>query len=223
MGLRWRLAASGLHECLPPVTTSLSSQLTLLAPDLMDMVKRLNPTWTTPFIMKRQIWRTNIPHARGQSIGVHYDYIFLRHGPPNAMTAWVPVGDCEPRQGGLIYLENSCGIGDKIEAEFTARAKAGGLTEEEAKSAFNSNMMATGLLSSDPGAFAAEHGGHRWLVGNYEAGDVVFHSAMMLHAASVNTDPLDRIRLSCDLRFGDREGEYDARWDADIHRAGDGI
>jgi phytanoyl-CoA hydroxylase len=135
----------------------------------------------------------------------------------------VPVGDCTPLQGGLIYLEDSVGIGQAIEGEFTVRAIAAGFSEEEARFAFNAHMDATGVLSRDPGSFSREHGNHRWLVGNYEAGDVVFHSPLMIHAASQNLDPADRIRLSCDLRYGDRGGAYDARWDADVHRPNDGL
>lgn len=187
------------------------------------MASRLQPTWTSPFIFKRQMWRTNIPHARGQSIGVHYDHIFLRHGPPTALTAWVPVGDCSPLMGGLIYLEGSVRIATAIEEDFTARAKASGFSEEQRLCAFNANMDATGLLSRDPGAFAREHGGHKWLIGDYEAGDAVFHSPLMIHAASGNIDPEGRIRLSCDLRYGDRDGEYDARWDENVHFPNDGL
>jgi phytanoyl-CoA hydroxylase len=66
------------------------------------------------------------------------------------------------------------GVGQKIEEEFTNKARQAGLTEEQARSAFNSNMMATGLLSEFPAEFAKEHG-RRWLVSAYEAGDVVLH------------------------------------------------
>jgi hypothetical protein len=61
-----------------------------------------------------------------------------------------------------------------MEDEFTAKALRAGLTEEEAKSAFNANMMSTGLLSEFPAGFAKEHG-RRWLVSAFEAGDVVLH------------------------------------------------
>jgi phytanoyl-CoA hydroxylase len=49
------------------------------------------------------------------------------------------------------------------------------LTEQEAKSAFNKNMLSTGLLTEGPAAFAEEHD-KRWMVSSYEAGDVVFHT-----------------------------------------------
>jgi hypothetical protein len=67
-------------------------------------------------------------------------------------------------------------VGQKIEDDFTQKAKEAGLTEEEVRSAFNQNMMATGMLSEHPKEFAKEHN-RRWLVSAYEAGDVVLHKA----------------------------------------------
>jgi hypothetical protein len=66
-----------------------------------------------------------------------------------------------------------------MEEAFFTKAKQAGLTDEEAKSAFNSNMMSTGLLSEFPTDFAREHG-QRWMVSAYEAGDVVLHKPHMV-------------------------------------------
>lgn len=73
------------------------------------------------------------------------------------------------------------GIGVELEQAFFRKAKESGLSDEEARSAFNSNMMATGLLSEFPAEFAREHG-RRWLVSAYEAGDVVLHKPHMVRA-----------------------------------------
>jgi phytanoyl-CoA hydroxylase len=73
-------------------------------------------------------------------------------------------------------------IGQEIEAEFFRKAEKAGFTDEEAKNAFNCNMMATGLLSESPSAFATQFN-RRWLVSSYEAGDVVLHDAF---AVSLN-------------------------------------
>jgi phytanoyl-CoA hydroxylase len=62
----------------------------------------------------------------------------------------------------------------KIEDNFTRMAREGGLSEEDAKSAYNSNMMSNGLLTMNVAKFAHDHG-RRWLVTAYEAGDVVLH------------------------------------------------
>jgi phytanoyl-CoA hydroxylase len=66
-------------------------------------------------------------------------------------------------------------LGKDFETDFTANAKAAGLTDEQAKSAFNQNMMSTGLLAEGPAEFGRTHK-RRWLVTDYEAGDVVLHS-----------------------------------------------
>lgn len=66
------------------------------------------------------------------------------------------------------------------------------MTDEEARFAFNNNMMATGLLSEYPADFARQHG-RRWLVSSYEAGDVVLHkphAVRILLRPSLCTCPL---------------------------------
>lgn len=67
-------------------------------------------------------------------------------------------------------------IGAEIEQDFTNRAKAAGMSEEQAKNAYNHNMMGGGLLATGAAEFAKEHG-RRWLLTDYQAGDVVFHKS----------------------------------------------
>jgi hypothetical protein len=67
-------------------------------------------------------------------------------------------------------------LGAPIEKGFTKRAESCGMTKEEAKNAFNQNMMAGGVLTEGPRAFGLEHD-RRWMVSAYEAGDVVLHNA----------------------------------------------
>lgn len=67
------------------------------------------------------------------------------------------------------------------------------------------------------------HGDHRWLVTNYEAGDVVFHDPYSIHASGRNEDPENRIRLSTDLRFYEKEDPgIDTRW-YKLWSPGDGL
>lgn len=101
---------------------------------------------------------------------VHYDHIFLRAGEPTFLTAWVPIGHVTSQGGALIYLEKSFDIGEKVEEEFTANAKD--LSNEERLSAFNAHMMRGGMLSYDAGEFGEVYG-RKWLVADYEDGDVV--------------------------------------------------
>lgn len=178
------------------------------------MVGRLQPEWTNPQIFRRQLYRANVPNATKTATGVHYDHIFLRGGPPTALTAWIPVGDCTPAQGGLMYLEDSKSLGEELESEFTRKARDGGLSPEEARSAFNQNvclccpwgthgqMLSTGLLSHDLAQFTRENGGGRkWLIGDYQAGDAVFHHSCMCQSGKC-----------ADERYGTRRWSEQRSW-----------
>ena len=176
-------------------------------PILLDFMARFTgwgPEHTLP--LERTLLRNNIPQTK--AIGVHYDQIFLRYGEPTSITVWVPMGDVDLCGGGLIYLEGGHILGKQFEDEFTSKAKASGLTDEEAKSAFNRNMLSSGVLTDGPAAFGREHG-RRWLVTGYEAGDVVLHTTYMIHASTVNHDKNHVIRLATDLRFVDSSRPWD--------------
>ena len=114
-------------------------QHTQLTTDLIDIIKRLKPDWTRPFCLRRQILRTNMPQAKSAT-SVHYDQLFFRYAPPSAVTAWIPIGDCPPVGGGLMYLDDSVVLGNEIEDEFTRLSKEKNLTEDEQRSAHNVNV-----------------------------------------------------------------------------------
>lgn len=142
-------------------------------PALYNFVAKLTGWDTDTLSLRRTLLRNNTPGNK--AIGVHYDQIFLRHGEDTSVTAWVPIGDVALEGGGLIYLEEGHLLGRELEAAFFERASEAGMDDEEAKDAFNRNMMSGGLLAEGPKAFADECG-RRWLVTEYEAGDVVLHS-----------------------------------------------
>ena len=73
-------------------------------PVLKDMIARLTGWGDDTIGVRRSLLRNNTPGNK--AIGVHYDQIFLRHGEPTSVTAWVPMGDIAVTGGGLIYLEN---------------------------------------------------------------------------------------------------------------------
>ena len=98
---------------------------------------------------------------------------------------------------------------------------ASGLTETEAKNAFNANMMDTGLLDGAPAAYGKRFD-RRWLVAGYEAGDVVLHTPFTIHASTVNHDEEGVIRLATDLRFVDGSRPWDTRWNK-VYEMGDGV
>jgi phytanoyl-CoA hydroxylase len=201
-------------------------------PKLRQMVRALMG-WDEEILLNRTMLRHNVPG--GESTGVHYDKLFLRGGDAFFLTAWVPIGDTAHNGGGLIYLEDSVQLGQAIEDDFNYRARD--FTEEEKINAFNANMTSIGILSDHPQAFQQDHKaiaesidrerkGYRWLVADYEAGDIVFHHPCSIHASGKNEDSQGRIRLSTDLRFYNKKdfdaGNADRRW-MKYWTSGDGL
>lgn len=161
-----------------------------------------------PYLHQRKLLRFNSP-GEDHCTGGHYDLIYLRAGTDRLCTSWIPLGEIPVEMGGLIYLEQSDAVGRRLEAEF--RVKNADLPPEERISAYNRNMRANGWVSTNL-AGMAERFQSRWLVADYEAGDMVIHSPYMIHAATQNRDPLNRIRLSTDLRFQRVADSIDPRW-----------
>ncbi|KUJ15932.1 uncharacterized protein LY89DRAFT_735074 [Mollisia scopiformis] len=185
-------------------------------PTIKSFIERLTG-WEDSTLLERSILRPNVPG--GEATQVHYDQIFLRGGPPTTVTAWVPLGSCTIRGGGLLYLEDSVGIGEKLEKYFAEAAKD--FSEEEKISAFNAAMMDTGFLERDAGKFGKEWQ-RKWLAADYEAGDVVFHHPFIVHASAVNEDEDGRIRLATDLRYVEKGKPFDERW-MKIYEPDDGL
>ncbi|KAI8724183.1 hypothetical protein NCS52_00276000 [Fusarium sp. LHS14.1] len=189
-------------------------------PALRDFVAKLRGWGEDTFLLKRSLLRNNTPH--NDAIGVHYDQSFLRYGEPTSVTAWIPIGDIGLQGGGLIYLEDSDPLGQQLEDEFNRKAKEFGMSEKERNDAFNANMMTTGWLGYGPIQFSKDNGNGKWLLTEYEAGDVVFHKPHTIHASTINKDPENRIRLGTDLRFVDSSKPHDTRWSAP-YRFDDGL
>ncbi|KAF2816973.1 uncharacterized protein BDZ99DRAFT_5967 [Mytilinidion resinicola] len=142
-------------------------------PVLRDLIAKLTGWGESTLGVRRSLLRNNTPGNK--AIGVHYDQIFLRHGEPTSVTAWVPMGDVSLSGGGLIYLEKGYTLGREVEDTFTKKARECGMSDEEARNAFNQNMLSTGLLADGPAEYARRFD-RRWLVTAYEAGDVVLHT-----------------------------------------------
>ncbi|KAH8427731.1 phytanoyl-CoA dioxygenase family protein [Aspergillus melleus] len=173
--------------------------------------------WEDITMLQRTLLRAFVPDS--ELTPVHFDQMYLRAGPPTSLTAWVPIGDVSLEGGGLMYLENSVEIGQQTEAEFARNAS--NLTDEERVSAFNKNMNDGGFLSRDTVSYG-QKAQRKWLITEYEAGDVIFHDPFLVHASCKNKDPERRIRLATDLRFVDSTKPYDKRW-MKVYRPLDGL
>jgi ectoine hydroxylase-related dioxygenase (phytanoyl-CoA dioxygenase family) len=164
-----------------------------------------------PYLHKRKLIRFNSP-GEDHCTGGHYDLIYLRAGTDRFCSSWIPLGDTPVEMGGLMYLEHSDMLGRQMEAEF--RVKNADLPPEERISAYNRNMRENGWVSIDLVSMA-QHFNSRWLIADYEAGDMVIHSPYIIHAATLNNDPQSRTRLSTDIRFQRVDDAIDPRWARD--------
>ncbi|GAA1498485.1 phytanoyl-CoA dioxygenase family protein [Paeniglutamicibacter kerguelensis] len=143
---------------------------------------------------RRKIIRHTKPGETGigTATQAHYDLVYLREGSDRVLSMWIPVGDCPRERGGLAYLEGS-------HHWVIAGERAGTL-----------KLPAASITADLPG-LANQHDA-RWLLADYEAGDVVVHSAHIVHAALDNADAGGTMRLSTDIRY-QRAGEpIDWRW-----------
>ena len=165
------------------------------------------------YLHKRKILRHTLPKS-DNSTPAHYDLIYLRAGTNNIITAWIPIGDIDIEEGGIMYLEGSHTQGIKIEKEFSI--KNANLSKEEQINAFNKNMTEGGWISKDFPNLADKFN-TKWLVTNFEAGDILLHSPYLIHASTNNKSSKERIRLSTDIRFQNVSDKIDIRWDNHWH------
>lgn len=148
---------------------------------------------------KRKILRHTRPGERGVGTATqaHYDLVYLREGTDRVLSMWIPLGDCPTDRGGLTYLEGTHRAVMAEEAAGTLKRPAASITAD---------------LPSLADEYAA-----RWLVTDYRVGDVVVHSAHLIHAALDNVDDGGRMRLSTDIRYQRRTDPIDWRWQEHWH------
>jgi hypothetical protein len=148
----------------------------------------------TVHLHKRKIIRHIRPGEAGigTATQAHYDVLYLREGSDRVLSMWIPLGDCPVEMGGLAYLEGSHHWAMADERE-------------------NGTTRPAASITADLPGLAESHDS-RWLVADYAAGDVMVHSAYIVHAGSDNVDPASRIRLSTDIRYQRESEPIDWRW-----------
>lgn len=148
---------------------------------------------------RRKIIRHTRPGERGigTATQAHYDLVYLREGSDRVLSMWIPLGDIPLERGGLAYLEGS-------HRRVMADEAAGRLPHP-----------AVSITADLPDL--AEKNDARWLVADYRAGDVMVHSAHIIHAGLDNVDEGGRMRLSTDIRYQRASEPIDWRWQEHWH------
>lgn len=148
---------------------------------------------------RRKIIRHIAPDENGigTATQAHYDLVYLREGSDRVLSMWIPLGDIPLGLGGLVYLEGS-------HHWVLAEEREGRLVRPAAS-----------ITADLPGL--AERHDTRWLITDYTAGDVMVHSAHIVHASLDNTDTAGRMRLSTDIRYQRASEPIDWRWQEHWH------
>ena len=124
--------------------------------------------------------------APGRATGLHFDYPFFTRAHDQVYTVWTPIGDVPVTDGPLVVVEGSNRFRDLIDPMIGFDV------------ARDSTRKAT--LSQDAVSFAQQRG-TRLLTRNFAAGDIAVFGMYTLHGSLENHSPINRVRLSCDVRW----------------------
>jgi hypothetical protein len=145
--------------------------------------------------------------ANGPGTASHCDIVYMGRGTPRLFTAWVPLGTADFQTGGLCVLEGSH-RNERLQQTYCKRdvdSYCENRTDDKALKSYGNN----GWLSDDPNKIRRQLG-NRWLVAEYEPGDMVVFGMNLVHGGLDNVS--DRLRLSSDSRYQLASEPVDERW-----------
>lgn len=133
----------------------------------------------------------------GRATGLHFDYPFFTRAHDQVYTVWLPIGDVPVTDGPLVVVEGSHRFRDLIDPMIGFDV------------ARDTHRKAT--LAQDAVTLAHQRGA-RLLTRNFEAGDVVVFGMYTLHGSLENHSSINRVRLSCDVRWQPESLPLDTRY-----------
>jgi ectoine hydroxylase-related dioxygenase (phytanoyl-CoA dioxygenase family) len=138
--------------------------------------------------------------VRGRATDLHFDYPFFTRGHDRVFTVWTPLGDVPVSDGPLVVVEGSHRMRDLIEPMIGHDISA----DPGRRAAFGSDAI----------DFAASRG-TRLLTADFAVGDAIVFGMYVAHGSLDNRSPIDRVRLSCDVRWQPASLPVDARYFGD--------
>jgi ectoine hydroxylase-related dioxygenase (phytanoyl-CoA dioxygenase family) len=145
------------------------------------------------------------PRAVGWSTGFHYDHPFFARSSPSIYTVRIPLGDIPYSDGPLMLIEDSHKFDDLIGPMHDRNELINSSPAVADQAAFD------GEWAQDPIAFANDRK-VRLLSEEFRTGDVLIFGMNMLHGAMDNHSAIDRVRLSCDIRYQPASDPIDHRY-----------
>ena len=136
----------------------------------------------------------------GRATGLHFDYPFFTRAHDCVATVWLPIGDVPVSDGPLVIVEGSNRFRDLIDPMI------------------GFDISRDNTRKADLGADAitfAEQRGTRLLTRNFEAGDLALFGMYTAHGSLDNHTSVNRVRLSCDVRWQPASLPLDERYFGD--------
>ncbi len=134
------------------------------------------------------------PTAAGRSTNLHYDFPFFAGRSNRIVTAWIPLGDVPVSDGPLVIVEGSNRFSDLIDPIRQINYAADHSNETVQRAAYETQN------AEGPLALVRKRGA-RFLTTDFRAGDLMIFSGFTMHGSLDNNSPVNRVRLSVDVRY----------------------
>ena len=134
------------------------------------------------------------PTPVGRATALHYDYPFFAGSAQPMINAWIPIGDIPVEDGPLVIVEHSNRFSDLIDQLLAVDYTSDRSNDVVQQAAYG------GASDTDPLRLVTDRD-TRLLTADFRSGDVLLINMFTLHGSLDNVSPLNRVRLSCDVRF----------------------
>ena len=134
------------------------------------------------------------PTPVGRATALHYDYPFFAGNAQPMINAWIPIGDIPVEDGPLVIVEHSNRFSDLIDQFLAVDYTTDRSNDVVQQAAYG------GASDTDPLQLVSDRD-TRLLTADFRSGDLLLINMFTLHGSLDNVSPLNRVRLSCDVRF----------------------
>lgn len=142
------------------------------------------------------------PTAAGRSTNLHYDFPFFAGRSDQIVTAWIPLGEVPVSDGPLVIVEGSNQFSDLIDPIREIDYSADHSNEVVQQAAYERQ-------NADDPLTLVQTRKTRFLTTDFQAGDLMVFSGFTMHGSLDNNSPINRVRLSVDVRFQPASDPYD--------------
>ena len=128
----------------------------------------------------------------------HMDIVYMGRGSKNLLTMWIPVGKITRENGPMVVLDKSHN-----------HPKLKKIRDTYGRMDVDKDLIKGGWFTNNYSELSRLTK-TKWLVGDYDPGDVLIVSIYTFHGSLRNNS--DILRFTCDVRFQPESDSIDNRW-----------